>query len=545
MTDASEKLLAEAMGRSDFVRHLFRNTNVEEIIERLCSQINPNEDPINVLAAMTPEQRAEIKQKLTANMPMYKTASYGACFREVGVYDNEVPIKVINADSGYLDSVEKVAFEVAIPIDDEKLYISDQYLHTRLVIEPLSATQIAALVASPPPGIVAFDPANIRYRFCAKPGIRLIQNIDLYSDNVPAYGFTQNIMLYKDKREIPIRSEYIWNEMIGHDLGQAADVVMPDLNAMESRIFKIGAQTPKSVPDPLEMFIPLFFEYNMQESGIKLGTGTFREGTLAYRGRLAPSTYMARAEYYSATSHPIVLPTPKVRLDTFNLIGKYTYLSDYLHALNIYQPWARLLASIHEERQVLSDMDKQLPIQSQAVAQTVVAAIRPLEYETDFDLWVHFQRVSERCVQVPVIIQNPVSGLPNTAAVQAAKVTTPWPMVRKVGVICRDIALKPKQDTEIYEYVQQYQDGFRDKHMLAKPAAGLYEFCFNENFPSKLMSGVLNLGALRDVYVDFEFFPGQVNLENVLSEKMELITFIHYLDQIRSYGRTLGTTYMI
>jgi hypothetical protein len=530
----SALLIEDGMMSSVFIKSLFdEKKDVERVIKNICSSINAKEDPINVLSDMNDQQRKEISDKIRKLNPKCKYKKYTACMGDITNYGNEKNIQT-SLTSSYLPATGNTPFNVDIPIDNDRLYIGDQYMRTTLRMETMSQERINYYIANPPPGIsLPFEPNNIRF----------IQDITLKSDITPLQSFNQNIILFMDKEFIPHRSKNLWNSLIGHDMGDKFEVILPDTAAVEIRKIKIGAQTPKSLPDSLSMFIPLWYDFNIDPS-LKLNTGVFRQGSLSFEGNLAPASYMAVAEYYDDAIGVYTLETPKVSLDNFSLVGSYTKLTEYLHALNIKQPWSRIVSIIKEEKHILHDLDKKTSIKSKSIAEMLTACIRPSHYESDFDLWTYFCPVTDAFVQVPILINSPGTLIPGHVAVGRASYKVPVNVIKNIGVMSDGIELKEITDPFFYSTLLTYKDGFKSTDLKPDSFTGLYHFKFNEQFPYKQFSALMNFAALDASSVEFEFMPGMVNNENILSQKWETIFFIHTLNVFKSYERSMGLNYV-
>jgi hypothetical protein len=531
--------IQNAIASSELASALLGKRNAEKEIKMLCRSIDPKSDVIDVLAQLTPDQRAKMSEKVRALNPQYNATKYTACLQEIANYRNEVDIKLAGT-TRYLTS-NKLEFNVDIPIDDERLYIGDQYFKTQLVMDAIPQSTINAWIASPPNGLAIFDPTKIRYRWTQKPGIRFIQEVTFNSDVSGLYTFKQNTILLKDKEFIPHHSKKLWNSLIGHDMGEKSEVVLPDTDAVEIRRIKLGAQTPKASAEPLNMFIPLWYDFNT-DPALKLNTGTFRQKSLSFSGLLAPAQYMAIAEYHDGTTQPFFLVTPKVKVQKFSLIGCYTRLSEYLHALNIYQPWSRLVSIIKEERHVALDLDEPITVDSKSLAEVLSVVIRPVEYETDFDRWTDFCVSQRVIVQVPIIINNLV-GVPQQAAVGAATCYIPVSIIDEIGVRHDEIDLKETIDPFFYSTLASYKDGFKNTQYMPDVYTGVHHFKFNESFPRKQFSSLINFASLAKPEVVFKFKPGMISIENILSQPWETLFFIHTINVFKSHGRSMGLSY--
>lgn len=540
----SSLIIEDGMMSSTFIKSLFdEKRDVERTIMNICKAINPHEDPINVLADLTPKQRQEISCRIQSLCPkMCPPTKYCASYGGVSNYDNEKDVTV-GITTGFLPETSFTEFNVDIPLDADRLYINDQYFRTKLVMETLSTEIINEYIANPPAGLAVFDPSNIRYRWVAKPGIRFIQDVTLVSDVTELQTFTQNIVLYMDKEYIPDRSQKLWNHLIGHDLGDSFEVVYPDTACTEVATIKVGYQTPKLVPQTLEMMIPLWYDFNL-DPNTQLNTGVFKQGSISYTGHLAPGSYMAIAEYYDDVIGVYKLATPRVSIEKFSLVGNYTKLSEYLHALNICQPWSRVISIIKEEKHIIQDLDEVTLVKSKSVAEMLTACIRPPSYEKDFDLWVHFSKVEPSYAQIPIVMNDPILLTPSQVAIGRGVYYKPVSIIDKIGVVSDEIEIKEVTDPVFYSTLLAYKDGFKATELKPDVFAGLYRFKFNEHFPYKQFSALMNFAALDNTSVKFVFKEGLVDRQNILNEKYEIIFFVHTLNVFKSYDRSMGLSWV-
>jgi hypothetical protein len=181
-------------------------------------------------------------------------------------------------------------------------------------------------------------------------------------------------------------------------------------------------------------------------------------------------------------------------------------------------------------------------VDSKSLAEVLSVVVRPVEYETDFDRWVDFCVTQRVITQVPIIINNAL-GVPQQAAVGGATCYIPVPILDKIGVRHDEIDLKETIDPFFYSTLASYKDGFKNTLLKPNVYTGIHHFKFNDAFPYKQFSSLMNFASLAKPEVVFKFKEGMINIENVLDQPWETLFFIHTINVFKSHGRSMGLSY--
>lgn len=109
----------------------------------------------------------------------------------------------------------------------------------------------------------AIDTTRVRYRYCAYPGLRLINKVimELCDDaNFDEYDIDQS--RFFNAQCISERARPKWNECLGQDNEVDGVVELRDFGVDQINKFKIGNQTLKSTQPGLKLMIPLLFQHS-------------------------------------------------------------------------------------------------------------------------------------------------------------------------------------------------------------------------------------------------------------------------------------------
>jgi len=524
------KYIEEGMLHDEITQRIGVHQKVQNFLDRQL-QIPRGVEPLNFYAKLNVDERKKLLKSIKNAFPNKNWSDYKGCVPEVTDY-------VETCQTGSLKQLrqdEFTDFTFDIKVNNDYLFIYDQYIRFETEEPELDISKI-------PDSIANFDIENVRFRYAAKPGIRLFHEYNLGCDTANVQTIQQDEVLLKDKHYIPTNLTDLWNEHIGHDLGVESNVVLPDTDAIMVQKLKLGYQTPKKQQNGLRLMVPLFFNHNETHEN-RLNTGMMTKNTLSVRGQLQKSNMMVTAEYYDGVEDPIKLECLPLKVKKFNLVTCYVHLDDVMHALSLTVSWNRLVSLVDVKYYHIKDLEEPIVLRGQATSEAMTISVRPFNYANDFDKWLEFGEVEEVCTQVPIVI-NDINGDPGQLAISPTKYLRPVQILEKIGFEYGEEFIKSPQPPEIYDLVVKSKLTKNTRKLNAKADDGLYMLLFNELYLTNQISCLYNQASLFEPILRLELRKDMMNAEQILNEKYTVTVFTHMLNFISSYGRSFGLNYM-
>jgi hypothetical protein len=109
---------------------------------------------------------------------------------------------------------------------------------------------------------VDVNSTDIKYRYTAYPGIRLIEKVELWLNGRKVDSYNQEDMLFYMNNELTIEKRNAFKKCVGHSEHKYSHYYNNDREHDELRPILDGYQTFKSYHDKLHMTIPLLFWFN-------------------------------------------------------------------------------------------------------------------------------------------------------------------------------------------------------------------------------------------------------------------------------------------
>lgn len=570
---AAANAYREAGNRSDLYKKLYPKIGPKlSIVKKLgLSDKTPDKRVLEIIKDMDVTKLDKIWKEVYAKYTCDIREQYRYCLHSVETYEYTAQIKV-NASSGCkgmcLPADEKSTFEVDIPTPADQTYLAEQFLRTRLSIQPFSEEELLAFEANPPEGIepveianpdfdeslpvdavtnpetivVAFDRNNIRYEWVNLPGIRFVDSVGLHSDTTCIQSYTYHNALLEYNEFLPLGSKELYNKLIGQDDGIESDAVFPDSDVIYRTKMRTGAQTPKKVPEELSMYIPLMFEHN-SSSASKLNLGVIKERTLRFTGTLAKGRHMARATYMCGTRNVVCIGHPRVCIEDFTLIGSYgKYLDNVVDGINSRRTWKLYFRQWVNQINTLSDLDNSdIEIRAKSVVEAFLVAVRPASYEDDFELWQYFQPVEQICSPTPIIVDDKLvpGDNRNCLAIGPSITKKPLCVVKKIGILYGDTELEAIEDPEVYTDLAKWKMASGPSRDVIRINTGVHYLKVNDKYPRKKFSNLGNFAGLDRSILKVEFKDGLCDNENILDQPYQVVTMASTLNSFMNVGQVI------
>lgn len=528
MTTPDLRLLTEGLADGELSTRIMGIHNASDYLDQLANKIDPNREPYYTLATLDTSTKKrilyEIRDQCQRKVPPYKS-----CHFKVAKYQEPACGKRYE-----LRKDKRIPFCVTIPTDLERQFLEDQYIRVRTSVPKLDPTFNPATIPD-------YDSTKVLFSYCAKPGIRLFPEYSLTIENHDVEKIEWDEVLHLDKELMPENMLVLWNELIGHDLGQEIEVTLPDSNATLIHKVKLGNQTKTNNPEPLLLNVPLLFDHNDEE----LNTSLLKKQAVQLTGLFEKSDLIVRADYVDSVNPPIRLPVAPLVIEEISILSNYTKSSDNMTALKTNLAMSKLITMMEIDRYKVQDLDKPLLVKGHGVLEALGVIIIPKHYEDDFYLWDRYEQVKEKCVHFPIMV-NDEEGDPFRVAVAGVPALLSDSPIEKIGLSWNDIEIKELLPAEIYRVHQKYRMAKQAPSYHVRDVNGLHMFLFNDLMYTRQFSGVFNLSSIRQPEIEFKFKKELVDALNniLLCEEYVFKVFRFHVNTLTSYGRTMGVNYI-
>lgn len=407
-------------------------------------------------------------------------------------------------------------FKVEIPINPLWTFVGTQYLHIK--------TQPPKLAAKYGDQYDPTDP-NLKFRYTQKPGIRAIKEISAVSNDVVFQPYKQHDVLRFDKEMVEENTWEAWNYLIDHDLGTESVVYNHFLNAEIMTKVKVGHQTPKHEQQGLDLYIPLFFDFN-KCFDTKLNTASTVPGTLKIEGELEFSHNMVQAQLYDddVTVEPIILDCDPLVIEEIELYTEQISSTDLVHSLYALKNKSIFVRYWDSHSYSILDNDscEMIAIKGESNTESYTVAVRPRSYADHFDNWVYLSEVEKLCVSCPILtpqnqILNNIAVLPSISYLE----TDP---LDKIFLECDGFILKSELPVKYYGSAEQFR--VAKNHSAFRPRMRqLYKFNFDYFYKNNILTGSCPQGKLAPVTFGYKFKNKYLVDRGLLKEEWEFIIF--------------------
>lgn len=429
----------------------------------------------------------------------------------------------------YGDFTNDIALHIRInPIGDKNAYLNN--------IEPTSNTPL--------------------YRYCAFPGIRLLENVELRSSGgvlIDSYQ-PEDVISYKNFF-VGKDSKAGWERCFGQDEVQQASYNSRSFTGILN--YSNGYQTPKLYHDYLDMFIPLQFWF-CEDVSNALVNYSVASSQRVIKIKLANIEKIIQTLIYSDTgtgdisiapSGTSIVPLPITNLSFqatlyVNQLYTYSYISDIIRRdfnFNLIRVHKRQITGIENPNDLLLFNQLQYP------GEFLCVGFRNKANADDFDRWhlMGSNYLTEdtnniRSLHVPAIIWNTEHGIRQLVTREAVQVTS-------LNNIVRDIELTTSAGIVIYPQLSHsfFNDYLPIRYNKNTAVVSPYDnnmflitFCF---YPGKFNpSGYFNLSSTRELYMKYWLDP---EYSNTSKYNFEIVVCMSALNFLYRYGDELNLKY--
>lgn len=377
-------------------------------------------------------------------------------------------------------------------------FISDLVLHIRLegVGDP---TATAPSTTAP------------YLRYCAYPGLRLVERVVLRSDRVVIDEYTRDDAVFYMKYAVPVDRRAGWDRCMGQqEVQQSASFAN---GYTQYTYYGSGAQTPKLAQPALDLLIPLQFWFCRDPSRALFGdlmpaTQRTVEVTLAPLGVLLAAAVPGSQ---SAELVPAALPFDRLRY-TPTLYVDTLWVTPDIHA--IFASRIRFdLIRVHKQQvsRIVLPQTELLLNQVRFPTEYIMLGARALATAASFDQWYlmgasqdHTDPASR--LYVPAYVWNAAVAAPQLVVREALETGTLRNMMAGVNLTVETISMYPPGPPP--KFFNAYLPLRYDLNRLITPldeAVYMFLFCL---LPRDLdTSGHLNLSSARNARLLYQLDP--------------------------------------
>lgn len=378
-------------------------------------------------------------------------------------------------------------------------FTSDMVLHFRLgaVGNPLLAASDATA-------------ANPLYRYCAYPGLRLIEQVVLKSDSTVLDTYNTDDAVMYMKYCVPVDRRPGWDRCLGQQEAQQAQFYAN--GHTEYTQYADGPQTPKPYQPELNLMIPLQFWFCRSPdqslyNDMLPNTQRTLEFTIAPLDRILQACYPDPAEFGALI--PADIPATLA-------CEPVLYVDNLWVSPEVYDIFARRikLDLIRLHRQQISrikDREESLLInQLRFPTEYVFAGARTLSNALDMDWWPLMGAPAVRTdpatrLYVPAYIWNAAVGMPQLVAREAKEVSTLQRFITRIGFQIETI---PVYQLMPATFFNAYMPLRYENNLMVTPQDSSTFFLNFSLFPrDKECSGYQNLSSARNIRLDYTLDP--------------------------------------
>lgn len=290
-----------------------------------------------------------------------------------------------------------------------------------------------------------------KYRFCAKPGIRLLSRVAFKSNSVTLSEYTADDMLFVDKFDISEDKRHAWDESMGHATEKTAEYY--NKNGFTGVYhYKDGLQTPKFLHENVELWIPL----NLFMCGDP--ANALYNKKISNSQREIDITFEKLDRIIQAhdqnTNAIINLPISSLNFTAELYINNLFINQEIDDIVNNATKFSLIRVPRRQKVNLITNSDTIKLDQLKYPAEYIRVGFRDLNNIDDFDNWHLFGRTRVRNnttnILVPASHYNTTKTIKQVVVSTAKNTTTLDPVVSNFKLSCKGIDLFPEMSRQFY-----------------------------------------------------------------------------------------------
>ncbi len=404
-------------------------------------------------------------------------------------------------------------------------FTSDMAIHIRF--KPIGS-ESATLVG----------PSTPYLRYCALPGVRLFNKIELRSDQVLIDDYVPDDAIAYSKFFVHADQRTGWERCHGQQEAREATYLANGYTG--TLMYRDGPQTPKLYQEGFDIYIPLQFWFCRDATHALLNdlipnsqrTITCELAPLKdIVQALVPMPAMGENNMAPNTLVPVDLPFSRLGIEA-DLYVNGLFVNPEIHDIFASRIGFSLIR-VHRRQvnQIQNVSDAFLLDQLKFPAEYFMAGFRSRRLVSDFDRWwmmgVPLKRTNSKKLLAPTMVWNVENLVCQLVCREAVEVTTLENIVNTIGLTAHGIEIFPQLPSPFYNAYMPIR--YAENSMVVSPvdtSAFLINFCL---YPGKFTpSGFYHLSAGREVYINYSLKPS-FSLESGENEMVISMSALNFL----------------
>jgi len=267
-------------------------------------------------------------------------------------------------------------------------FIGDMVIHVRM--QPL--------------GDATADNTATHFAYCDYPGVRMPSRIALNVDNVVVDEYTSVASMLEQKIDISVDKFASWQKNVGQETTYEGTSYNRDLQTTQVIGFRDGAQTPRTYQQPLDLWIPLRFWFNMHVE-MSIHNSMLTTDDKYIEVDFENVSKLVRA--YDENLNPIAnyFDTQSVRIDVLELYTRNIYINPEINDLIARRQLVNVIRIHRQQSQIINTTSgRVLFSQLKYPIEHFSFGFMPVENDNSLTRWHQFGRVTDREFPVPAVV---------------------------------------------------------------------------------------------------------------------------------------------
>lgn len=335
-----------------------------------------------------------------------------------------------------------------------------------------------------------------RYKYCDFPGIRLLNRVKLYSDDVEIDSYDKYDMLHFFKTKLNTNDLAGWLTMLGQETTNTATWFHPDYNITQVFGYRNGPQTPKPVQPVLDLWIPVLFDFNTDISR-SLNMGVIKTQQI----RLEIELDIAANIIQGIDPNGAIVSVEKLPIQTLEIYTKNIYFPPAINDIFEYSTNVALIRVHKQHKEILTTGNRLLQLsQLKYPIEMLTFSFQPKTNEESFTNWLRMGQIEQTEMPVPALIVNQKTAPVMKLVARTATFNECRPTVKNIGFKVHGNVLYPLTQEIFYNaYIPYFVPD------VATPDdCGYYVLVFAHYPAKKDPSGHINNSTARELYIQYE-----------------------------------------
>lgn len=360
------------------------------------------------------------------------------------------------------------------------------------------------------------------YRYCNKPGIRLIENVSYKNNGNPLDSYNYRDVLFYDKFEVSSDKRLGWNRCIGEDNGTIASYWHPLQQVDQLATVKNGPQTRKSVQPALDLYLPLHFWFNKDASK---SLPRIQTSALQHFIEMKLANIDNLVQCYDSTGTKIPIPDlvkSNIRIEKCALYTNFIYVEEIVKEIYFNKITFQLI-TVHQSMykpDIFNEYDEiSLQPAVKYPIETMYWAFQPAENNT-IDTWDKFCKLTLNDICIPaIVVPFPAPPPPAPVGVKQLVVRDMMfyehePVIDTFYIKSAGNSLVDESPAKIFSNYHPYSGDVHNTGILAQLDDCAYMYSWAVRPLDKVLTGFINTSIGRELYLGYKSREGLINTTN-------------------------------